>query len=189
MCAQQEVALVGGGNSAGQAAVFLSQHAARVHMLVRGPGLAASMSRYLIDRIEATPNIELRPHTELDAAARRVPAGLAGVTWRDRAQRRARRSGRCATCSCSSAPTRRPRGSTAAAWRSTRTASCSPAPASATATDGFAAGAAGDRASRACSPWATCASGSVKRVGGAIGEGAAVVAQIHHYLSNAAATA
>ena len=59
MCAGEEVVLVGGGNSAGQAAVFLSQHAAQVHMLVRGPGLAASMSRYLIDRIEATPNIEL----------------------------------------------------------------------------------------------------------------------------------
>ena len=69
MCAQQEVALVGGGNSAGQAAVFLSQHAAKVNVLVRGPRLAASMSRYLIDRIEATPNIELQPHTELVAPA------------------------------------------------------------------------------------------------------------------------
>ena len=65
MCSGAEVALVGGGNSAGQAAVFLSQHAAKVNVLVRGPSLAASMSRYLIDRIEATPNIELRPHTEL----------------------------------------------------------------------------------------------------------------------------
>lgn len=54
MCSQTEVALVGGGNSAGQAAVFLSQHASKVHVLVRGPSLAASMSRYLIDRIEAT---------------------------------------------------------------------------------------------------------------------------------------
>src|SRR5713226_1687177 len=50
-CAGQEVALVGGGNSAGQAAVFLAGHVAKVWMLVRGPGLAASMSRYLIDRI------------------------------------------------------------------------------------------------------------------------------------------
>ncbi len=61
MCTQQEIALVGGGNSAGQAAVFLSQHAAKVNVLVRGPSLAASMSRYLIDRIEATPNIALQP--------------------------------------------------------------------------------------------------------------------------------
>ena len=72
LCAQQEVALVGGGNSAGQAAVFLSQHAAKVNVLVRGPSLAATMSRYLIDRIEATPNIELQPHTELVQPARRA---------------------------------------------------------------------------------------------------------------------
>jgi thioredoxin reductase (NADPH) len=61
-CADQEIALVGGGNSDGRAAVFLSQHAAKVNMLVRGPSLAASMSRYLIDRIEPALNIELHPH-------------------------------------------------------------------------------------------------------------------------------
>ncbi|HEX4781202.1 MAG TPA: FAD-dependent oxidoreductase, partial [Usitatibacter sp.] len=58
MCAGQEVALVGGGNSAGQAAVFLAGHAAKVWMLVRGEGLAATMSKYLIDRITANPRIE-----------------------------------------------------------------------------------------------------------------------------------
>ena len=84
MCANSDVALVGGGNSAGQAAVFLSQHAAKVFMLVRGAGLAATMSRYLIDRIEATPNIELKPHTELTRLQGEAPSGLAGVTWRDR---------------------------------------------------------------------------------------------------------
>src|SRR5437773_5672592 len=57
MCANAEVALVGGGNSAGQAAVFLAQHASKVFILIRGGSLAASMSRYLIDRIDATPNI------------------------------------------------------------------------------------------------------------------------------------
>src|SRR5262249_50798764 len=65
MCSNSEVALVGGGNSAGQAAVFLSQYAAKVNMLVRSDGLAASMSRYLIDRIDATSNIELHTRTEL----------------------------------------------------------------------------------------------------------------------------
>ncbi len=64
-CAQQEIALVGGGNSDRRAAVFLSQHAAKVNMLVRGPSLAASMSRYLIDRIEPALNIELHPHMKL----------------------------------------------------------------------------------------------------------------------------
>jgi thioredoxin reductase (NADPH) len=66
MCAQTDVALVGGGNSAGPGrSVPGPDAAAKVFMLVRGPSLAASMSRYLIDRIEATPNIELLPHTEL----------------------------------------------------------------------------------------------------------------------------
>jgi thioredoxin reductase (NADPH) len=65
LCAGEEVILVGGGNSAGQAAVFLSAHARKVKMMVRGPGLAASMSRYLIDRIEAADNIELLTATEV----------------------------------------------------------------------------------------------------------------------------
>jgi thioredoxin reductase (NADPH) len=63
LCAGEEVILVGGGNSAGQGAVFLSGHAARVRMMVRGPDLAESMSRYLIDRIAAAPNIELMTET------------------------------------------------------------------------------------------------------------------------------
>jgi thioredoxin reductase (NADPH) len=83
MCLGTEVVLVGGGNSAGQAAVFLSEHASKVHVLVRGPGLAASMSRYLIDRIDATPNIEIHPHTQLIQLHGELPDGLAAVTWRD----------------------------------------------------------------------------------------------------------
>src|SRR5947209_10949130 len=67
LCSQQEIALVGGGNSAGQAAVFLSGQARRVNMVIRGGGLGASMSRYLIERIEATPNIELIFNTEVTA--------------------------------------------------------------------------------------------------------------------------
>src|SRR6202795_1124212 len=67
LCKEQEVILVGGGNSAGQAAVFLAGHAAKVRMMIRGDGLAASMSSYLIDRIKATPNIELMYATEIAA--------------------------------------------------------------------------------------------------------------------------
>jgi thioredoxin reductase (NADPH) len=67
MCEGEEIAVVGGGNSAGQAAVFLSQIAAGVHVLVRGPGLAESMSRYLIQRLEDGSNITLRPRTEISA--------------------------------------------------------------------------------------------------------------------------
>jgi thioredoxin reductase (NADPH) len=67
LCEGQEIAVVGGGNSAGQAVVFLSQIASRVHMLVRGPGLAESMSRYLIQRIEGSPNVILRTRTQIES--------------------------------------------------------------------------------------------------------------------------
>lgn len=67
LCRDEEVVVMGGGNSAGQAAVFLAQAAKRVHMLVRGNGLAESMSRYLIRRIEQNPVIVLRTKTEIVA--------------------------------------------------------------------------------------------------------------------------
>ncbi|HKM71479.1 MAG TPA: NAD(P)/FAD-dependent oxidoreductase, partial [Stellaceae bacterium] len=63
----QEVALVGGGNSAGQAAVYLSSHVAKVWLIVRGPGLEANMSRYLVDRIAARPNVEILTETMVTA--------------------------------------------------------------------------------------------------------------------------
>src|SRR5207253_6780322 len=65
LCGGEDVIVVGGGNSAGQAAVFLAQTAKRVHMLVRSEGLARSMSRYLIRRIEQNPRIDLRTKTEI----------------------------------------------------------------------------------------------------------------------------
>ena len=65
LCSADEVIVVGGANSAGQAAVFLSQTAARVLMLVRGTGLADTMSRYLVHRIEGTPNIDLQTNAEI----------------------------------------------------------------------------------------------------------------------------
>ena len=187
MCAQTEVALVGGGNSAGQAAVFLSQHASTVHLLVRGPGLAASMSRYLIDRIEATPNIVLRPHTEITLLHGDRRAGLNSVSWRDHLtgveeQRdlrnvflfagadpetrwlegchvRVDRNGFVFTGAAASEPAD----------------GFQPAPLETSVPGVFAVG--------------DVRSGSVKRVGGAIGEGAAAVAQIHQYLAAASASA
>ena len=65
LCAGEEAIVVGGGNSAGQAAVFLAQSAARVHLVVRSGGLEATMSRYLIRRIEDHPAIALHTRTEL----------------------------------------------------------------------------------------------------------------------------
>jgi thioredoxin reductase (NADPH) len=82
LCEQEEIIVVGGGNSAGQAAVFLSQTARKVHMLVRSDGLSSTMSRYLVQRIEENPAIELHYKTEivgLDGGTH-----LESVTWRDK---------------------------------------------------------------------------------------------------------
>jgi thioredoxin reductase (NADPH) len=80
LCKSEEIVIVGGGNSAGQAAVYLSQAASHVRVLIRGPGLAESMSRYLIQRIEDTPNIELQTHTIVERLAGNQ--GLEQVNWR-----------------------------------------------------------------------------------------------------------
>jgi thioredoxin reductase (NADPH) len=81
LCGGEEVVVIGGGNSAGQAAVFLAQTARRVHVLVRADGLAESMSRYLIRRIEEHPGIEL--HTRTEVVALEGGAHLDRVSWRD----------------------------------------------------------------------------------------------------------
>jgi thioredoxin reductase (NADPH) len=183
MCAQRDIALVGGGNSAGQAAVFLAGHASRVHVLVRGPGLAASMSRYLIDRIEATPNIELHARTELTQLHGDASGVLEGVTWRgSREAREEHRSIGHVFLFVGAEPE--------TSWLD----GCD------VARDGHGFVLTGNAcrcvvkgdatAPLACSVPGVFAvgdvrSGSVKRVGGAIGEGAAVVALIHEYLADA----
>jgi thioredoxin reductase (NADPH) len=78
---EEEVIVVGGGNSAGQAAVFLAQTTKRVNMLVRSSGLADSMSRYLIRRIEESPKIVVRPQTEI--AALEGVDHLESVRWQN----------------------------------------------------------------------------------------------------------
>jgi thioredoxin reductase (NADPH) len=83
LCRNEPVVLVGGGNSAGQAAVFLAAHASEVHLLVRGPGLEATMSSYLIERIAATPNIHLHARREIVGLVG-DENGLAGVRCRGR---------------------------------------------------------------------------------------------------------
>ncbi|MFI5907719.1 FAD-dependent oxidoreductase [Dactylosporangium sp. NPDC051541] len=67
-CADQDVYIVGGANSAGQAAMFFSRYASRVHLLIRGANLQSSMSQYLIDQIDAVPHIQVHPCTEVAAA-------------------------------------------------------------------------------------------------------------------------
>jgi thioredoxin reductase (NADPH) len=67
-CADQRVVVIGGANSAGQAAVYFSSHASQVTMLVRGPSLNASMSHYLVERLAGLPNVEVRTQTQTVAA-------------------------------------------------------------------------------------------------------------------------
>ena len=82
LCTNEEVIVVGGGNSAGQAAVFLSELSKHVHILVRSNGLAETMSRYLIRRIEDSPKITLHVCTEI--AALEGGNHLERVQWRDK---------------------------------------------------------------------------------------------------------
>lgn len=83
LCAGQEVALVGAGNSAGQAAVYLASHVGKVWLLARGESLDASMSRYLVERIRAQSNIEVLTGTEIEALDGHE-GNLATVRWRNR---------------------------------------------------------------------------------------------------------
>src|ERR1700722_17012619 len=179
LCAGEEVVLVGGGNSAGQGAVFLAAHASKVRMMVRGTGLAESMSRYLIDRIAAAPNIELMTETELVNLSGAAAGSLEGVRWRDR------RTGRETEAAIRNVflfvgadpATEWLQGCVAldkAGFVTTGVQAANGPPAPSTLQSSvpgvFAVG--------------DVRSGSVKRVGGAIGEGAQVVAAIHNFLAH-----
>jgi thioredoxin reductase (NADPH) len=187
LCAGEEIALVGGGNSAGQAAVFLARHARKVWMLVRGASLAASMSQYLIDRIKSADNIELRFNTEITQLHGEPGHNLAAITWRDKKQGVEQQSPvrnvflfvgadpetkwleRCEVARDAQGFV--VTGTDVAARADGR----QPAPLETSVPGVFAVG--------------DVRCGSVKRVGGAIGEGAAAVAQIHQHLSQTTTTA
>jgi thioredoxin reductase (NADPH) len=183
LCAEQEIVLVGGGNSAGQAAVFLSGYARKVHMVIRGGGLGASMSRYLIERIEATSNIELVFNTEVVALEGAKDASLERVRWRSRL------SGEESTADIRNlflfvgadpatgwldgCGVMLDRGGFVVTGARCKKSEGQSASALETSVPGvFAVG--------------DVRSGSVKRVGGAIGEGAQVVAALHGFLGDTA---
>jgi len=183
MCRQEHVALVGGGNSAGQAAVFLSAYATRVSILLRGDGLAATMSSYLIDRIAATATIEVLPRTELVALGGAPGSHLERVRWR-----------RVTTGEETELPIRNVflfiGADPATQWLS----GCGVA----LDTKGFVLTGSDDHKQRPLPLESNVLgvfavgdvrSGSVKRIGGAIGEGAAVVSQLHVALADPATTA
>ena len=180
-CAKSNVVLVGGGNSAGQAAVFLAKYAAKVFLVIRGPSLAASMSRYLIDRIEATPNIELRPHTELTQLHGDPKEGLSAVSWRDNQTGiEEQRPIRHVFLFVGAQPETRWLEGCGIALDSHGFVLTGQG--AADLTKGYAPTALESNIPGVFAVGDVC-SGSVKRVGGAIGEGAAAVALIHQYLA------
>lgn len=179
LCREEHVALVGGGNSAGQAAVFLSGFAAKVSMLVRDEGLDTTMSRYLIDRIEACANIEVLTRTEIVMLAGGPGSHLERVRWR-----------RAPTGEETEVPIRNVflfvGVEPATGWLE----GCGVA----LDAEGFVRTGPDDHQQRPLSLESNVLgvfavgdvrSGSVKRVGGAIGEGAAVVPQLHTVLAEA----
>jgi thioredoxin reductase (NADPH) len=182
LCLNEEVILVGGGNSAGQAAVFLANHAARVHMLVRGTGLAESMSSYLIERIKANPKIELHTRTEIVGLEGSAESeGLQGVRIRNRDSGDEK-----------AYPVRRVFLFIGADPNTDWLADCGVD----VDAKGFiltGAALAGERGAQETSVAGVFAAGdvragSVKRCAAAVGEGSGVVAQLHAYLARQAET-
>ncbi len=183
LCLGRDVVLVGGGNSAGQAAVFLSGHARKVYMVIRGGGLGASMSRYLIERIEATDNIELMFNTEVIGIEADGDGALARVRWRSRLAPEEEHAldtsnlflfvgADPATGWLDGCGVMVDRGGFVVTGAQCQQQGGQPVSALETSVPGvFAVG--------------DVRSGSVKRVGGAIGEGAQVVAALHGYLADA----
>ena len=182
LCEGEEVALVGGGNSAGQAVVFLAPKVRRLHLVVRGSGLEASMSRYLIDRIAALPNVELHTGTEVVALEGDEVTGLTAAVFRERA------TGATHTCPLrhlflfigadpntswlNRCVTLDNKGFVVTGATSTGGASNNHPPVLPLETSRPGVFAIGD-----------VRAGSTKRVASAVGEGAAVVAQIHSVMA------
>jgi len=176
LCAGQEVALVGAGNSAGQAAVYLASQVAKVWMIVRGRDLTDSMSRYLVDRIAAQGNIEVLTGTRVTALEGHDGV-LEAIVWRDGAGRETRRAIGHLFLLIGAAPNTK--------WLA----------GSGVATDAKGFVLTGADAGKQAKPLETSRPGvyaigdvrlnSVKRVGAAIGEGAQVVAALHGYLAGA----
>jgi thioredoxin reductase (NADPH) len=184
LCAGEEVVLMGGGNSAGQAVVFLSTRVKRLHLVVRGAGLATSMSKYLIDRIGALSNVELHPFSEV-VGLREDSSGLCEATFRDsRTGAEHQRDVRHIFLFIGADPN--------SAWLQ----GCVELDRHGFVLTGTTLTRAGSYSQRPPLPLETSVpgvfaigdvrAGSTKRLAAAVGEGAAVVAQIHEFLSASA---
>ena len=175
LCAGQEVVLVGAGNSAGQAAVYLASQAAKVWLLARGADLATTMSHYLVDRISGLPNVEVLTGTQI-AALEGTDGVLQAVRWRHRdSDVDVRRPVRHLFLFIGAAPN--------TDWLAGSGVALDPKGFVLTGPD-----AGGDRRQLETTRPGIFAigdvrSGSVKRVAAAVGEGAQVMAALHRYLT------
>jgi thioredoxin reductase (NADPH) len=174
LCDGQEVALVGAGNSAGQAAVYLASQAAKVWLVVRGPDLATTMSRYLVDRISGLPNVEVLTRTQI-TALEGADGVLEAVRWRHQdSGTDVRRPVRHLFLFIGAEPN--------TAWLAGSGVALDPKGFVLTGPD-----AGGNRRQLETTCPGVLAigdvrSGSVKRVAAAVGEGAQVMAALHRYL-------
>jgi thioredoxin reductase (NADPH) len=171
LCEGRDIVLVGGGNSAGQAAVFLAPFARRVHLVARSPGLDASMSRYLIDRIAATSNIELRARATVAALSGTEDGTLESVDLASRRSDRWTVEAQHMFLFIGADPNTQ--------WLDRRIALDEKG----FVATGRASGLPLETSSPGVFAIGDARSGSIKRVAAGVGEGAAAVAQIHAYLA------
>jgi thioredoxin reductase (NADPH) len=177
LCQGEEIALVGAGNSAGQAVVYLASVAKKVWMLVRGDSIEATMSRYLCERIAAQPNIQVLVQTEVTKLEGRDGA-LENICWRNRQTRNETcRPIRHLFLLIGAAPNTR--------WLVQSGIAVDPK--GFVVTEGMPGAARRPFETSLCGLFAIgdVRSGSVKRVSASVGEGAGVVASIHAYLADA----
>ena len=179
LCARREVVVVGGGNSAGQATVFLASYVARVHLLVRAEALSRDMSQYLVDRIRALPNVEVHTQTQLTGLIGDPETGLQAICWRHASGQEERHEVRHVFLFIGADPN--------TDWLRQCDVSVDEKGFVRTG-ERVAANGVTDRylpletSQHGVFAVGDVRAGSVKRVSAAVGEGAAVVAQVHQYL-------
>ncbi len=173
LCSGEEVVLVGAGNSAGQATVYLASQAAKVWLLVRGPSMAASMSRYLVDRIEGLANVEVLTQTEISGLEGK-DGMLEAIRWKDASGKETLRAVRHLFMFIGVDPN--------TDWLGGAGVTLDP--------KGFVVTGKGNAGSLETNVHGLFAvgdirSGSIKRVAASVGEGAQVVAALHAFLAEA----
>jgi len=175
LCADQEVVLVGAGNSAGQAAVFLAEHVAKVWMLVRGADLGATMSRYLVDRISGLANVEVLTRTQV-CTLEGADGVLSAVQWQRTATgEKVRRPIRHMFLFIGADPN--------TGWLAGSGVALDPKGFVLTGADAGEHRRSLETSHRGVYAIGDIRAGSTKRVAAAVGEGAQVVAALHAYLA------